>query len=45
LKEEIGYYTFFSQTELASLVMDSGFNVLESHLSLGEQAAVIKAGK
>jgi len=45
LKEEIGYYTFFSQTELAGLVMDMGFNVLESHLSLGEQAVVIKAGK
>ncbi|MFA5057743.1 MAG: methyltransferase domain-containing protein [Opitutaceae bacterium] len=45
LKEEIGYYTFFSQTELAALVMDVGFNVLESHLSLGEQAVVIKAGK
>ena len=45
LKEEIGYYTFFSQTELAGLVMDTGFNVLESHLTLGEQAAVIKAGK
>jgi len=25
--------------------MDMGFNVLESHLSLGEQAVVIKAGK
>ena len=45
LKEEIGYYTFFSQAELAGLVMDLGFNVLESHLSLGEQAVVIKAGK
>jgi SAM-dependent methyltransferase len=45
LKEEIGYYTFYSQAELAELVMDAGFNVLESCLSLGEQAAVIKAGK
>jgi SAM-dependent methyltransferase/pimeloyl-ACP methyl ester carboxylesterase len=45
LKEEIGYYTFYTQAELAELVMDLGFNVLESHLSLGEQAAVIKAGK
>jgi SAM-dependent methyltransferase len=45
LKEEIGYYTFYTQAELAELVMDAGFNVLESHLSLGEQAAVIKAGK
>jgi len=26
-------------------VMDAGFNVLESCLSLGEQAVVIKAGK
>ena len=45
LKEEIGYYTFYTQAELAELVMDMGFNVLESHLSLGEQAVVIKAGK
>ena len=45
LKEEIGYYTFYTQAELAELVMDAGFNVLESCLSLGEQAAVIKAGK
>ncbi len=45
LKEEIGYYTFFSQAELAELVLDVGLNVTESHLSLGEQAAVIKAVK
>jgi SAM-dependent methyltransferase len=45
LKEEIGYYTFYTQAELAELVMDMGFNVVESHLSLGEQAVVIKAGK
>jgi SAM-dependent methyltransferase/pimeloyl-ACP methyl ester carboxylesterase len=45
LKEEIGYYTFYTQAELAELVMDIGFNVMESHLSLGEQAVVIKAGK
>jgi len=45
LKEEIGYYTFYTQAELAELVMDAGFNVLESCLSLGEQAVVIKAGK
>ncbi len=45
LKEEIGYYTFYTQAELAELVMDMGFNVLESHLSLGEQAVVIKAAK
>lgn len=45
LKEEIGYYTFYSQVELADLVLDSGFNVRESHLSLGEQAVVIQAVK
>ncbi|HUJ43817.1 MAG TPA: methyltransferase domain-containing protein [Opitutaceae bacterium] len=45
LKEEIGYYTFYTQAELAELVMAAGFNVAESHLSLGEQAVVIKARK
>ena len=45
LKEEIGYYTFYTQAELAGLAIDSGFNVLESHRSLGDQAVVIKATK
>jgi SAM-dependent methyltransferase/pimeloyl-ACP methyl ester carboxylesterase len=45
LKEETGHYAFFSQSELAGLVLDAGFNVTETHLSLGEQAVVVKAAK
>jgi len=45
LKEEIGTYTFYSQAELAGLANDAGLNVLEAHLSLGDQAVVIKATK
>ena len=45
LKEEIGHYAFFSQTELAGLLLDAGFNVRESHQSLGNQAVVVKAVK
>lgn len=45
LKEEIGHYAFFSQNELATLVGDAGFKLSESHLSLGEQAVVVKATK
>ncbi|MDD3179723.1 MAG: methyltransferase domain-containing protein [Opitutaceae bacterium] len=43
LKEEIGYYAFFSQTELAGLVTAAGFNIQEAHHSLGDQAVVVKA--
>ena len=45
LKEEVGHYAFFSQTELAGLLLDGGFNVRESHQSLGDQAVVVKAVK
>ena len=45
LKEEIGHYAFFSENELSTLLVDAGFNVSESHLSLGEQAVVVKASK
>jgi len=45
LKEEVGHYAFFSQTELASLLLDAGFNVRETHQSLGDQAVVVKAVK
>ncbi len=45
LKEELGQYAFFSQTELATLVGEAGFSVGETHLSLGNQAAVVKATK
>lgn len=45
LKEESGHYAFYSQAELAGLVLDAGFNVQESLQSLGDQAVVIKAAK
>jgi len=45
LKEEIGHYTFYSPAQLATLVMNADFKVLKSHLSLGNQAAVIQANK
>ncbi len=45
LKEEIGYYTFYTQAELAGLAIDAGFQVQETHLSLGDQAVVIRATK
>ena len=45
LKEEIGHYAFFSQAELAGLVLDAGFSVHESLQSFGDQAVVVKAVK
>lgn len=45
LKEEVGHYAFFSQTELAGMVLDAGFNVRETQPSLGDQAVVVKAVK
>ncbi|MBX3736487.1 MAG: methyltransferase domain-containing protein [Candidatus Didemnitutus sp.] len=45
LKEEVGHYAFFSDTELSSLVLETGFHVRESFHSLGNQAVVIKAQK
>lgn len=45
LKEEVGHYAFFSDTELASLASEAGFSVQESFHSLGNQAIVIKAQK
>jgi len=45
LKEEVGHYAFYSQTELAALVLDAGFDVRESQQSFGDQAVVIKAVK
>ena len=45
LKEELGYYAFYSQTELAALATEAGFQVGETHESLGGQAAVVKAVK
>lgn len=45
LKEEVGHYAFFSDTELATLAAESGFAVRESFHSLGNQAVVVKAQK
>jgi hypothetical protein len=45
LKEEIGLYAFYSPAQLATLVMDAGFNVKTSRLSLGGQASVVQAAK
>lgn len=45
LKEEVGHYAFFSQTELAGMVLDAGFNVRDAQASLGDQAVVVKAVK
>lgn len=45
MKEEVGHYAFFSETELAELATDAGFNVRENFHSLGNQAVVIKAQK
>ncbi|HVU17146.1 MAG TPA: methyltransferase domain-containing protein [Candidatus Didemnitutus sp.] len=45
LKEEVGHYAFFSDTELAALASEAGFSVQESFHSLGNQAIVIKAQK
>lgn len=45
LKEEVGHYAFFTDTELATLAQEAGFNVRETFSSLGNQAVVIKAQK
>jgi len=45
LREEIGHYAFFSQTELAGLVLDAGLKLRDTQLSLGDQAVVVKASK
>lgn len=45
LKEEVGHYAFFSDTELAGLALEAGFAVRESFHSLGNQAVVVKAQK
>ncbi|MEO6992614.1 MAG: methyltransferase domain-containing protein [Lacunisphaera sp.] len=45
LKEEIGHYAFFSDSELSALATDAGFTVKETFHSLGGQAIVIKAQK
>jgi len=45
LKEEVGHYAFFSDSELAALAEEAGFVVRESLHSLGNQAVVVKAQK
>jgi SAM-dependent methyltransferase/pimeloyl-ACP methyl ester carboxylesterase len=45
LKEEKGYYAFFSEEELAALTVAAGLRVASVHRSLGDQANVIKAVK
>ena len=45
LKEEKGYYAFFSEEELAELTRAAGLRVASVHRSLGDQANVIKALK
>jgi len=45
LKEEKGYYAFFSEEELAALTAAAGLRVASVHRSLGDQANVIKAVK
>jgi SAM-dependent methyltransferase/pimeloyl-ACP methyl ester carboxylesterase len=45
LKEEKGYYAFFSEQELAAMTEAAGLRVASVHRSLGDQANVIKAVK
>ncbi len=45
LKEEKGYYAFFSEQELAAMTEAAGLRVASVHRSLGDQANVIKAIK
>ncbi len=45
LKEEQGYYTFFSGEELTDLLSGAGFKKCESHMSFGGQAVVVAAEK
>src|SRR5262249_16010856 len=45
LKEEFGYYTFYSGEELAAMLAAVGFRNCQTHLSFGGQAAVVAAEK
>lgn len=45
LKEEKGYYAFFSEQELGAMTEAAGLKVVSAHRSLGDQANVIKAAK
>ncbi|MBL9215813.1 MAG: methyltransferase domain-containing protein [Opitutaceae bacterium] len=45
LKEEQGYYTFFSGEELTAMLTAAGFRRCETHLSFGGQTVVVAAEK
>jgi len=45
LKEEQGYYTFFSGEELTDMLSAAGFKKCQTHLSFGGQAVVVAAEK
>jgi len=45
LKEEQGYYTFFSGEELSTMLSAAGFKRCRIHLSFGGQAVVVAAEK
>ena len=45
LKEEQGYYTFYSDDELSTMLTAAGFNNGSAHQSFGGQAVVVTAEK
>lgn len=45
LKEEQGFYTFFSAEELTAMLVAAGFKQCQGHVSFGGQAAVVAAEK
>lgn len=45
VKEELGYYTFFSGEELAEAMKAAGFRNIETTMSFGNQATVVAAEK
>lgn len=45
VKEELGYYTFFSGEEIAEAMQAAGFRNVEATMSFGNQAAVVAAEK
>jgi len=45
VKEEQGYYTFYSAEELSEMVAAAGFTNLQTFASFGNQAVVVRAGK
>jgi SAM-dependent methyltransferase/pimeloyl-ACP methyl ester carboxylesterase len=45
VKEELGYYTFFSGEEMAEAMKAAGFKNIEATMSFGNQATVVAAEK